>query len=236
MRLDKLLAHATGLTRSLAARAIRAGEVRVDGQTLRDPSLHVESSARIEHGERLLQAPRARYFMVHKPAGYVCANRDSRHRTVFQLLDAPNPGALHVAGRLDADATGLVLVTDDGAWSHRVTSPRHRHPKRYRVTLATALSADAQHRIRAGIHLRGEARACAPADLMPLSETEWRITLTEGRYHQVKRMFAAVGNDVLALHREAIGEIVLDPQLDPGGARALRAEEIAAFDPGKAPG
>jgi len=233
MRLDKLLAHATGLTRSLAVRAIRAGEVRVNGEALRDPGSHVEPGARVEHRGQLLGAPRRRYYMVHKPAGYVCANRDSRHRTVFQLLDSSNPRDLHVAGRLDVDATGLVLISDDGAWSHRVMSPRHRHVKRYRVTLATVLTPEAQELLRAGIRLSGEARACAPAQLTQVDDTCWIVALTEGRYHQVKRMFVAAGNHVLALHREAIGPVVLDPDLPPGACRMLRPDEIAAFGAGQ---
>jgi len=236
MRLDKRIAHATGLTRSLAARAIRSGEVRVNGKTLRNPAAHVEAGAKIEHDGRELGMPQARYFMVHKPAGYVCANRDARHRTVFQLLPETNLDELHVAGRLDVDATGLVLITDDGAWSHRVTSPRYRHPKRYRVTLASPLTPEAQGELRAGVRLRGEARVCLPAQLAQQSAVVWSITLSEGRYHQVKRMFAAVGNNVLALHREAIGAVVLDPALAPGAARPLRVEEIAAFGGASVPG
>lgn len=231
MRLDKLLAHATGLTRSLAARAIRAGEVTVNGNTLRDPGAQVDPGARVEHARQLVEAPRVRYFMVHKPAGYVCANRDSRHRTVFQLLDVANQRGLHVAGRLDVDATGLVLVTDDGAWSHRVMSPRHQCAKRYRVTLASALAPEAERQLRAGVQLSGEANACEPAGLSQLAPAIWLVSITEGRYHQIKRMFAAVGNHVLALHREAIGKIELDPGLLPGSARPLNVEEIAAFEP-----
>lgn len=231
MRLDKLLAHATGLTRSLAARAIRAGGVTVNGEALRDPGAQVDPGARIEYARRLVDAPRARYFMVHKPAGYVCANRDSRHRTVFQLLDVVSQRGLHVAGRLDVDATGLVLVTDDGAWSHRVMSPRHRCAKRYRVTLASVLTPEAERQLRAGVKLSGEANACEPAELSQVTELVWLLSITEGRYHQVKRMFAAVGNHVLALHREAIGPIELDPGLMPGSARPLHIDEIAVFAP-----
>jgi 16S rRNA pseudouridine516 synthase len=167
--------------------------------------------------------------MLHKPAGCVCATEDREHRTVLDLLDAQNPTGLHVAGRLDIDATGLVLITDDGEWSHRVTSPRHKFPKTYRVTLETPLSEEAATTLRAGVALRNEPRRCAPAALERLADSAWRLTITEGKYHQVKRMLAAVGNRVLALHRERIGKVALDPDLSPGEYRPLTDEEIAAF-------
>jgi 16S rRNA pseudouridine516 synthase len=132
-------------------------------------------------------------------------------------------------GRLDIDATGLVLITDDGDWSHRVTSPRHKVPKSYRVTLENPLSEEAAASLRAGVALRNEPRRCAPAELERLADNVWRVTITEGKYHQVKRMFAAVGNRVLALHRERIGNVALDPELAPGEHRPLTADEIAAF-------
>jgi 16S rRNA pseudouridine516 synthase len=166
--------------------------------------------------------------MLHKPAGCVCATADREHRTVLDLLGAERASGLHIAGRLDIDATGLVLLTDDGDWSHRLTSPRHSFPKTYRVTLDAPLGAQAAT-LRAGVALRNEPRRCAPAALEPLGDNRWRVTIREGKYHQVKRMFAAVGNHVVALHRERIGRVALDPRLAPGEFRALTPDEIASF-------
>jgi 16S rRNA pseudouridine516 synthase len=246
MRLDRFLSHATGLTRSQAQRAIRAGDVRVTGAVVTDPGAHVGAHSDIELAGRAIEARQPRYLMLHKPAGCVCATEDREHRTVLDLLDAQNlsgqpvgrsrhpvsrgtRASLHIVGRLDIDATGLVLITDDGDWSHRITSPRHKVPKSYRVTLENPLSEEAAASLRAGVALRNEPRRCAPAELERLADNVWRVTITEGKYHQVKRMFAAVGNRVLALHRERIGNVALDPELAPGEHRPLTADEIAAF-------
>jgi 16S rRNA pseudouridine516 synthase len=148
---------------------------------------------------------------------------------VLELLNVPNPARLHIAGRLDMDATGLVLLADDGEWSHRVMSPRHNFPKTYRVTLAEPLSEENAAVLRQGAQLRNEPCRCQPAQIERISDTEVRITVTEGKYHQVKRMFAAVGNNVAALHRERIGAVVLDPVLAPGESRPLTETEITSF-------
>jgi 16S rRNA pseudouridine516 synthase len=170
--------------------------------------------------------------MLHKPAGVICATRDRAHRTVLDLLDVPNPAGLHIAGRLDIDATGLVLITDDGEWSHRITSPRHNLPKTYRLALALPLTEAAAARLAAGVQLHGETRRCAPAVLARISSTEVLLTISEGKYHQVKRMIAAVGSHVARLHRERIGPWVLDPALAPGHYRPLTEEEIHPTAPG----
>jgi 16S rRNA pseudouridine516 synthase len=229
MRLDRFLSHATDLTRRQAQGAIRAGEVRVDGVPVRDPGMHVAGDADVEYASQSLALPGPRYFMLHKPEGVVCATRAERHRTVIDLLEVLNADDLHICGRLDVDATGLVLITDDGEWSHRVTAPRHKFPKTYRVTLAEPLGEQAAHHLERGVFLKEEKHRCLPAALERLGDTDVRLTLTEGKYHQVKRMFAAVGNHVVALHRERIGAVALDPDLPPGAARALTPEEIESF-------
>jgi 16S rRNA pseudouridine516 synthase len=227
-RLDRLLNQVAGLGRAAAQRAIRAGEVRVDGKPATDPARRVPGGARIEYRGQVVAMPAPRYFMLHKPAGVVCATRDREHRTVLDLLEVPNKAGLHVAGRLDIGATGLVLISDDGEWSHRLTSPRHKVSKTYRVTLASRLDDAAVAALRGGIRLRNEPKCCAPAAVEPLPGNEARLTVTEGKYHQVKRMLAAVGNHVKALHRERIGGIALDPALAVGRYRPLTREEIAA--------
>jgi len=136
---------------------------------------------------------------------------------------------LHAAGRLDIDTTGLVLLTDDGQWSHRITSPRHHCEKTYRVTLESPISDDTAAQFTAGVQLHNEKSLTKPAQLEVITPTDVRLTLSEGRYHQVKRMFAAVGNRVIELHRERIGDIVLDEDLEPGEYRALTEDEIASI-------
>lgn len=225
MRLDRRLAQATGLSRTQAQRAIRAGQVSVNNQVVKDAAAIIADSAEVVFAEEILTTPGPRYLMLHKPAGVVCANHDPIHRTVFDLLGLPNPAGLHVAGRLDLDTTGLVLITDDGAWLHRITSPRQKLPKTYRARLAEPLTAEARHALEAGVLLEGEPKACAPAVVEPVTEREIRLTLTEGKYHQVKRMLTAVGNHVEALHRERIGAIVLDVELPEGRHRPLTAAE-----------
>ena len=137
MRLDKFLCDCSDLTRSQAGKLIRQGEVMVDGILVKQPAFHINEQSLIEFdGVTLTLNQQNRYFMLHKPEGYVCSNEDPDHATVFHLLDEPAMGKLHVVGRLDLDTTGLVLITDDGQWSHRITSPRHECAKTYHVWLA----------------------------------------------------------------------------------------------------
>jgi 16S rRNA pseudouridine516 synthase len=226
MRLDKYLCHATGLTRSRAQGKIRGGQVTVDGEVVKNPAVKITAHAEVAWRDEVVQLSGKRYYLLNKPAGVVCATHDAEHRTVLELLDVANKKGLHVAGRLDIDTTGLVLITDDGDWSHRITSPRHKCPKSYRATLAEPVDETLITRFAEGIRLRNEGKPTRPATLEILSPTEVRLTLSEGKYHQVKRMFAAVGNRVVALHRERIGALQLDPALAPGMARELTEEEI----------
>ncbi|HXH03184.1 MAG TPA: 16S rRNA pseudouridine(516) synthase RsuA [Candidatus Competibacteraceae bacterium] len=230
MRLDRFLSDTTGLSRAQARQAIRAGAVTVDGVPARDPARHIADHSRVGYAGRELIRRGPRYYMLHKPAGYVCSTADPDHPTVLALLPPEERAGLHPAGRLDLDATGLVLLSDDGQWSHRITAPRRGCAKTYRVVLAEPLPADAVQRLRQGLLLHGEDQPTRPAELVPESERVARLTVYEGRYHQVKRMFAALGNRVLALHRERIGGIALDSALGPGQYRALTADEIASVD------
>ena len=226
MRLDRYLSSVLPLTRSQARQVIRQGRVAVNGETVREVALTVPQGTPVRFDGEVLTSPGYRYFMLNKPAGYVCATEDRQHSTVVDLLRQPKTDGLHVAGRLDIDVTGLVLVTDDGGWSHRITSPRHKCPKTYLADLVEPLSADGQHRLRVGILLRGEERPTQPAKLELLSPQQVRLTLSEGRYHQVKRMFAAAGNRVVRLHRERIGGLSLDPELKAGDYRPLTPGEV----------
>ncbi|MET0071254.1 MAG: 16S rRNA pseudouridine(516) synthase RsuA [Candidatus Thiodiazotropha sp.] len=229
LRLDRYLSNTTDLTRSQARRALRGGRVTVDGETVMQGATQIPTDARVMLDGVPVMPPLPRYFMLNKPLGVVCATRDPSQRTVLDLFDVPRRSRLHIAGRLDIDSSGLVLVTDDGQWSHRITAPSKRCRKCYRVTLAEPLGEQQATRLAAGLLLRGESKPTRPAMIERLSESELRLAITEGRYHQVKRMFAALGNRVLALHRESIGELQLDQTLEPGAYRPLLPQEIALF-------
>ncbi|TNE73424.1 MAG: 16S rRNA pseudouridine(516) synthase RsuA [Gammaproteobacteria bacterium] len=226
MRLDQFIAQCSTLSRKDAKRAIGTGRVQVDGQSCTSANLRVtEDSTVTLDGERC-QLPGELYLMLNKPAGVISATRDSNHPTVLDLLPADLAKDLHIAGRLDADTTGLVLLTSDGQWSHRVTSPRRQCEKIYRVTLSAPLTEQAVRALEGGVQLRNEAKPTKPAQVRMLEDNVIELTITEGRYHQVKRMLAAVGNHVDALHRECIGGIALDPTLGPGEYRELTPDEI----------
>lgn len=229
MRLDKFLSQQLEVSRAIAARELRARKVTVDGDVVREGSFKLSPENQVEYdGNPLQQQFGPRYFMLNKPQGYVCSTDDPDHPTVLYFLEEPTAYKLHAAGRLDIDTTGLVLMTDDGQWSHRITSPRHHCEKTYLVTLESPLSSDTAAQFSAGVQLHNEKDLTKPARLEAISEHQVRLTISEGRYHQVKRMFAAVGNHVVELHRERIGAIVLDEDLAPGEYRALTEEEIAS--------
>lgn len=180
--------------------------------------------------QKLEWVEEGQYFMLYKPQGYICSHDDGEYPTVFQFFDYPLMTKLHTAGRLDVDTTGLVLLTDDGKWSHRITSPKHHCEKTYLVTLADPVEDFYAQRLAEGILLRGEKEPTLPAQLEILDDYNVNLTISEGRYHQVKRMFAALGNKVEALHRWRIGDVVLDERLEEGEFRSLTSEEIASFN------
>lgn len=230
MRLDKFIAEQTGLTRSQAARALRQGAVAVNGEAEKSGARKVSAQDEILFdGEPLQWLEGLQYFMLNKPQGYVCSHDDGDYPTVYQFFDYPLAGKLHTAGRLDADTTGLVLLTDDGQWSHRVTSPKHHCEKTYLVTLADPVESNYQAACEQGILLRGEKEPTKPAKLEIIDDYNVNLTISEGRYHQVKRMFAALGNKVVALHRWRVGPVLLDDSLAEGEFRPLTQQEIEAL-------
>lgn len=166
------------------------------------------------------------YLAFHKPAGAECSRAPSSHRSVFDLLPEEFlRNEVQPVGRLDADATGLLLFTNDGEFNHLLTSPRRKLPKTYRIILRHILSDEQLKSLENGVVLKDDPRPTAPAQLKRLSEREVEITITEGRYHQVKRMLGAVGNRVESIHRITIGELKLG-DLAEGKWRNLEAEEV----------
>ncbi|WP_048697518.1 16S rRNA pseudouridine(516) synthase RsuA [Erwinia piriflorinigrans] len=229
MRLDKFLSQQLEFSRAIAARELRAKKVTVDGEVVRDGSYKLSADSAVEYdGNALQQQLGPRYFMLNKPVGYVCSTDDPDHPTILYFLEEPSAYRLHAAGRLDIDTTGLVLMTDDGQWSHRITSPRHHCEKTYLVTLESPVGDDTAQQFADGVQLHNEKTLTKPAALEVIEPNLVRLTISEGRYHQVKRMFAAVGNRVVALHRERIGAIRLDAGMQPGEYRPLSDEEIAS--------
>lgn len=230
MRLDKYLCESTELSRANAKKCLHRGEVTCNGVVVTNSAFKVPAGCDV----RLLGEPvmvrGLRYIMLNKPQDTLCSNVDEVYPSVLSLLGGvPKAYALHIAGRLDADTTGLVLITDDGQWSHRLTSPVTACAKLYRVQLADPLTVPSEELVAQfahGIALKGEAALTRPAILEILSPTEVLLTITEGKYHQVKRMCAAIGNKVVGLHREQVGRIALDPGLGAGQWRYLTADEI----------
>lgn len=231
MRLDKFLSQNSDSSRSLIQQAIKAGRVSVNDVIAKKGDQKLLGDEIVTLDGNIVEAFKTRYLMLHKPLGYVCANSDSDYPVVVDLIRLPRWQELQIVGRLDIDTTGLVLLTDDGQWNHRITSPRHECDKIYRVTTANPISADTAELFAAGVQLHGEKAPTRPAQLELISSHEALLKIHEGKYHQVKRMFAAAGNLVVALHRESIGNIQLDPALAPGEYRALTAEEIKSVAP-----
>ena len=226
MRLDKYICQATELTRSQAKKAISQGRITSNADSIRNSAYKVSKDESICLDGKAITLRGPRYIMLNKPQAFICSTVDEQLPSVLNLLDIEKREQLFIAGRLDADTTGLTLITDDGQWSHQITSPRRKCNKRYRVTLAQPLPEDAAARFTAGIQLKSEKQPCLPATLVFLSEIEVLLTIREGKYHQVKRMFAALGNRVIALHREQIGPIELDVRLEPGEWRYLTEKEV----------
>ncbi|PWW15991.1 MULTISPECIES: 16S rRNA pseudouridine(516) synthase RsuA [Pseudidiomarina] len=228
MRLDKFLAETTGMSRKEAMRTLHAGAVSVDGVVAKKGAMQVPATAEVIFNGVTLKLLGPTYIMLHKPLDCVCANDDPRHMTVFAYLDLPNPEKFHTVGRLDIDTSGLLLITNDGQWTHRIISPKRSCPKVYRAELAEPLEPHHVELFKQGLQLHGEKKLTEPAQLDIIHPQQALVTLSEGRYHQVRRMFAAIGNRVESLHREQIGELKLG-DLGPGEYRHLTAAEVALF-------
>ncbi len=235
-RLDRLLANMGYGSRREVQRLVTFGQVRLAGETLRDPGERIPLAPDLLEHMRVqgapLDPPAPLTLLMHKPEGVVCSHKEPG-RSLYELLPPrwrARVPALSSVGRLDIDTTGLLLITDDGAFLHRVISPRAHVQKRYRVTLARPLAGDEVELFASGaLLLEGEKTRLAPATLEPLDETSGFLTITEGRYHQVRRMFAAIGNEVTALHRDRIGVLDLPDDLAPGDYRRLTPEDETAI-------
>ncbi|NQY33804.1 MAG: pseudouridine synthase [Alteromonadaceae bacterium] len=236
MRLDKFICKSTELTRNEAKKLLKRGELKVNGEVITDGSTQVHENNHITLDGQELQARSSRYIMMHKALDTICSNVDEVHPSLLNFVDVDKAFDLHIAGRLDVDTTGLVLITDDGRWSHNIISPKKQCNKIYRVGLRDPVEQSTIKVFKDGVQLQGEDSLTKPAELVIVNTLDEKhesrevlLTITEGKYHQVKRMFAAVRNRVVSLHREQIGEIKLDDNLAPGEWRYLTKDEIESI-------
>lgn len=229
MRLDKFISQNANLSRSLAKKAISSGQVSVNALCIKNPAFKVSANDKILYLDKQIANLGYRYLMLNKPAGYICSTKDDIYPSVLNLIDIEKHDSLRIVGRLDVDTTGLVLITDDGQWSHRISSPKTNCQKTYQVDLAESIATETIEIFAGGLLLKNEIKPTLPAKLVIQSKNRVLLSIQEGRYHQVKRMFAAVGNHVVTLHRLSIGKVILDTQLNKGTWRHLTADEVSYF-------
>ena len=236
LRLDRLLANLGYGSRREVQGLVAGGAVALEGRRLSDPSAHVTLGPDLP--ERLtvrgqgVDPPAPLTLLVHKPLGVVCSHKEAG-RSVYELLPPRwrrREPVLSTVGRLDVETTGLLILTDDGALLHKIISPKSEVAKRYIADLARPLEGHETALFASGtLVLEGETTPLAPAILEVVGPARAILTVTEGRYHQVRRMFAAAGNHVESLHRDRVGGLDLPADLAPGAYRIATAEELAAI-------
>lgn len=235
-RLDRLLANLGYGSRREIEILARSGRLRLDDAPVHRVDERIAIVPDLPLRLRIDREPMdplpGMVLMLHKPLGVTCSHKEAGP-LVYSLLPARwrlRQPSISTVGRLDKETTGLLLLTDDGALLHRIIAPKSHLPKRYRATLDRPLGPDTVEVFASGtLMLDGDPKPLEPATLEPVSATEALVTVTEGRYHQIRRMFAAVGNHVTALHREAIGGLALPPDLEPGHCAVLAPDDIATL-------
>lgn len=230
MRIDKFFSELGLMTRKECAKACRAGEITRDGAVVTDSALHIDENASvIKWRGETVSYKKFVYIMLNKPEGYVSSTDERGELTVLDLLpEILQRRGLFPCGRLDKATLGLVILTNDGQAAHRALAPRSHVDKKYLFTLADPIAQRDISQLQGGIMLSGGERTM-PCKIEMLSEKEGVITLREGKYHQVRRMFAAVGNKVETLERVEFGGIPLDPELERGAWRYLTEDEEKKF-------
>ncbi len=233
MRLDKYLSEMGAGTRSELKKAVRAGRVTVNGEVVKDAAARVTGSDEVRLDGKTIAYEEFVYYMLHKPAGVISATEDPRERTVIDLLSEKSEGPLRTdlfpVGRLDKDTEGLLLITNDGNLAHRLLSPRHHVDKVYYARLDGPVGGEEKRLFAQGFQV-DDTLTAQPAELEILDPaSEVKVTIREGKFHQIKRMFAAVGREVLYLKRLSMGPLVLDGSLEAGEYRRLTPEEESAI-------
>lgn len=230
MRLDKFFTHAGLLSRKECALAVKRGRVNVNGKVITDPAVHInENEDDITFDGVRVGYSKYVYIMLNKPKGYVSSSDEPGEHTVLELLpDNIVKCNVFPSGRLDKDTTGLMIITNDGASSHRALAPKSHVEKTYAYECADMLTDSDVERMKKGITL-ADGYTTMPCDIVKKTDTSGVITLKEGKYHQIKRMFGACGNKITSLKRLTFGDIKLDESLEVGTWRYLTDDEINSF-------
>lgn len=226
MRLDKFLCDTAGLTRTEAKNAVKKGQIAVNGQVQKAADFKVkENTDTVTFQGKPLSYAAFHYYMLHKPAGVITATEDKKESTVMDILREEKVKNLFPVGRLDKDTEGLLLITDDGELAHNLLSPKKHVDKEYLVKVRDSISEEDCRKLSEGVDI-GDENPTAPAKVERVAEKEILLTIREGRFHQVKRMLQAVGNEVLYLKRLSMGSLRLSEDLEKGAYRPLSEEEI----------
>ena len=225
-RLDRFMSQQLGIKRQSIRPILAQGRIRVDGRVADNVQQCIHQFSHVTFDEEILQNHKARYVMMNKPKGVISATKDQHHKTVIDLLGSDERDKLHITGRLDFNSTGLILLTNDGHWSRQLSSPANKLSKCYRVELEKPLNQSYISAFEQGMYFEFEDITTQPAKLKIISSHVAEVSLTEGRYHQIKRMFGRFQNKVLQLQRLSVGALVLDPELLPGQYRDLKQSEV----------
>jgi 16S rRNA pseudouridine516 synthase len=217
----QFIAKKTGLGKRHAKAVLGRGEVCLNQTAITDGSQELGKFDQLTVSGEILQSHVPRYLLIHKPAGILSATSDPTHRTVIDLIREPWARDLHLAGRLDRSTTGLVILTNDSVFSESLMRPGNRIPKTYHVETDDIITAEAIEAFRKGMFFAKEKISTQEAIVIPLSETSCRLTIYEGKHHQIKRMFLRFGIRVTKLHRDSIGPYVLPEDLAPGHYRMI---------------
>lgn len=226
MRLDRFIESKLSFSASTVRNLFAQRQVLLNGQAVAEGRGRITEFCRVEVSGEILQAREAVYLMLHKPKACVSATRDEKNKTVLDLIDIPEKENLHLAGRLDFNTTGLLLLTNDGKWSRKITQPQQKIPKTYVVQTKDEIQSNYIQAFSEGIYFGYENLTTLPAELIILSSHSAQLTIYEGRYHQIKRMFGFFNNEVVGLHRASMGNIHLDTNLTAGAYRYLSAVEV----------
>jgi 16S rRNA pseudouridine516 synthase len=241
-RLDRYISKQCSLNRKAVKLMLAQQRVKVDGIIAGNADQIINKFSKVELDNQTLQDNAPVYVMLHKPVGVESSTLSDKqdeclfetrpannpaHTSVIDLLEREDRHTLHIVGRLDLNTSGLILLTNDSRWSKRLTSPEHKIQKHYRVTLGNKLTPAYSLAFEQGMYFSTENITTRPAKLEILSDYIAEVKLIEGRYHQIKRMFGRFRNPVVALHRQAIGQLVLDDSLKPGESRELTEQEVA---------